>query len=80
MTRVRWWMLGLLFFSTTICYLDRIVFSFLAPVIRKEVHLTDETYGYVTGAFQIAYMVGFLFSGKWIDRVGTRLGYAVAIT
>ena len=73
-------MLGLLFFSTTICYLDRIVFSFLAPVIRKEVHLTDETYGYVTGAFQIAYMVGFLFAGKWIDRVGTRLGYAVAIT
>ena len=72
-------MLGLLFFATTICYLDRIVLSFLAPVIRKEVHLTDETYGYVTGAFQIAYMVGFLFAGKWIDRVGTRLGYAVAI-
>jgi len=73
-------MLGLLFFSTTICYLDRIVFSFLAPVIRQEVHLTNETYGLVTGAFQIAYMVGFLFAGKWIDRVGTRLGYALAIT
>jgi ACS family hexuronate transporter-like MFS transporter len=80
MTRVRWWTLGLLFFATTVNYLDRIVFSFLAPVIRKEVHLTDEVYGYVTGAFQFAYMIGFLFSGKWIDRVGTRVGYAVAIT
>lgn len=76
---MRWRVLGLLFFATTICYLDRIVFSFLAPVIRTEIHLTDETYGYVTGAFQIAYMVGFLFAGKWIDRLGTRLGYALAI-
>ena len=80
MTRVRWWVVALLFFGTVICYLDRIVFSFLAPEIRKEIHFTPEIYGWVTGAFQVAYMVGFLFAGRWIDRVGTRLGYAVAVT
>ncbi|MEK7408196.1 MAG: MFS transporter [Acidobacteriota bacterium] len=80
MSYVRWWTLALLFFATTICYLDRIVLSFLAPVIRQEIHLPEETYGYVTGAFQFAYMIGFLFAGKFIDRYGTRLGYAVAIT
>ncbi len=73
-------MLALLFFATTINYLDRIVFSFLTPEIRKDIELPDEVYGYVTGAFQIAYMVGFLFAGKFVDRFGTRIGYAVSIT
>jgi len=80
MSSVRWWTLALLFFATTICYLDRIVLSFLATEIRKDIHLPDEIYGYVTGAFSFAYMVGFLFAGKFIDRYGTRIGYAVAIT
>lgn len=79
MTRIRWWMLTLVFFATTINYLDRIVFSVLIPVIRQEMHLTDQQYGYVNGAFQIAYTAGFLLMGKFIDRYGTRLGYAVAI-
>jgi MFS transporter, ACS family, hexuronate transporter len=79
MTRVRWWILLLLFFATTINYLDRIVFSVLIPVIRKDLGLTDQGYGYLTGAFQIAYTVGFLVMGKLIDRFGTRIGYAVSI-
>lgn len=79
MSRVRWWVVALLFLATVICYLDRIVFSFLAPEIRRDIHFTPEVYGYMTGAFQIAYMVGFIFAGRWIDRVGTRLGFAVAV-
>jgi ACS family hexuronate transporter-like MFS transporter len=79
MTRVRWVMLGLLFFATTINYLDRIVFSTLIPVIRQELHLSDSEYGNINGAFQAAYTIGFLFMGKFIDRYGTRIGYAVAI-
>jgi len=79
MSRIRWWVLSLLFFATTINYLDRIVLSFLAPVIRKDIHLPEEVYGYVTGAFSFAYMIGFLFAGKFIDRYGTRVGYAAAI-
>ncbi len=73
-------MLALLFAATTINYLDRIVFSVLIPVIRQELKLSDHDYGNINGAFQIAYTVGFLFMGKFIDRYGTRLGYAVAIT
>jgi len=80
MSRVRWWIVALLFFATTINYLDRIVFTVLNTVIGKELGLTDQTYGNVNAAFQFAYMVGFLFAGKFIDRFGTRIGYAVAIT
>src|SRR5712691_7252726 len=76
---VRWRVLALLFFATTINYLDRIVFSVLIPVIRKEMHLSDQDYGNLTGAFQIAYTIGFLLAGKFIDRFGTRVGYAAAI-
>lgn len=79
MTRVRWYMLALLFFATTVNYLDRIVFSVLIPVIREDIHISHEHYGYVNGAFMIAYTVGFLFMGKLIDRFGTKIGYAVAI-
>jgi MFS transporter, ACS family, hexuronate transporter len=74
----RWWIVFLLFLATTINYLDRIVFSVLVPVIRSDLHLSDQTYGLVTGAFQAAYTVGYLFMGKLIDRYGTRTGYALA--
>ncbi|MBI3683914.1 MAG: MFS transporter [Acidobacteria bacterium] len=79
MSRVRWWILALIFFATTINYLDRIVFSVLIPVIRQQLHISDREYGFVNGAFQFAYTVGFLFMGKFIDRYGTRIGYAVSI-
>ena len=75
----RWWILALLFFATTINYLDRIVFSVLIPVIRQEMHITDQEYGYINAAFQVFYTVGFLFAGGLIDKWGTRLGYAVSI-
>jgi ACS family hexuronate transporter-like MFS transporter len=77
-TRVRWWILSLVFFATTINYLDRIVFSFLAPAIRDDLKLTEVSYGYLNGAFQIAYTAGYLFAGRIIDKVGTRIGYFMA--
>lgn len=79
MTRVRWYILALLFFATTVNYLDRIVFSVLLPVIRQEMHISPEQYGYVNGAFMITYTAGFLMMGKLIDRFGTKLGYGLAI-
>src|SRR5438034_9900764 len=78
-TSYRGVVLALLFFATTINYLDRIVLAVLIPVIRGEMHLTDQDYGNITGAFQIAYTVGFLLAGKFIDRFGTRIGYAASI-
>jgi ACS family hexuronate transporter-like MFS transporter len=77
--RARWWILALLFFATTINYLDRIVFSVLVPVIREEFHFTTLDYGYINAAFQTAYTIGFLFMGHLIDKRGSRFGYAVAI-
>lgn len=79
LSAARWRILALLFFATTINYLDRIVFSVLIPVIRGEMHISTEHYGYLTGAFTAAYTIGFLVAGKFIDRMGTRIGYAVAI-
>jgi MFS transporter, ACS family, hexuronate transporter len=76
---VRWRILALLFFATTINYLDRILFSVLIPVIRQDIHLTDLQYGDLTGWFTLAYTIGFLVAGKFIDRFGTRIGYATAI-
>jgi ACS family hexuronate transporter-like MFS transporter len=79
MTRYRWIILSLLFLVTTNNYLDRIVFSVLIPVIREDLHISTEYYGYINAVFQGAYTVGFLFMGKLVDRWGTRIGYAVSI-
>lgn len=76
----RWSILALLFFATSINYLDRTVLAVLIPVIRKDLNFADREYGFITGGFQIAYMVGYFVAGKLIDRVGTRLGYAGAVT
>lgn len=78
-TRFRWVILSLLFFATTVNYLDRIVFSVLIPTIRQDLHLNDIDYGNINGAFQLAYTLGFLFMGKFIDWAGTKVGYLVAI-
>ena len=78
-SRLRWWVLTLLFLGTTVNYLDRIILGILLPEIRKDFPINDITYGQVSSAFQFAYTVGFLIAGKFIDRVGTRVGYSVAI-
>lgn len=78
-TRVRWLILSLLFFATTVNYLDRIVFSLLIPVIRQDLHLTDLDYGYINAAFQLAYTLGFLFMGRFTDWIGTKTGYLVSM-
>jgi len=79
-TKTRWWILGLLFLITMNNYLDRIILGILSPVIIEDLHFTKIEYGYVNAAFQAAYAGGFLLMGWWIDRVGTRKGYAGAIT
>ncbi|MGC8758520.1 MAG: MFS transporter [Bryobacteraceae bacterium] len=79
-SKTRWWILALLFLITTNNYLDRIILGILSPVILDDLHFTKIEYGYVSAAFQAAYAGGFLLMGWWIDRVGTRRGYAGAIT
>jgi ACS family hexuronate transporter-like MFS transporter len=78
-TRVRWWILALLFLITTNNYLDRIVLGFLSKNIMEDLGFGKIEYGFVTGAFQLSYAIGFLAMGKLVDAKGTRIGYAVAI-
>lgn len=72
-------MLAFFFFATTINYLDRIVFSVLNSVISSEMGIGDTAYGNINAAFQITYTAGFLMMGKFIDRFGTKIGYAVSV-
>ena len=75
----RWRICALLFFATTINYMDRQVLGILAPVLGRTIGWNELQYGYITAAFQTAYALGLLVVGSFIDRVGTRVGYAVAI-
>ncbi len=77
--RYRWVICALLFFATTINYMDRQIFSLLKEVLDKEIGWSNEQFGWVSGAFQLAYGVGLLGFGWFIDRFGTKLGYAVSI-
>ncbi len=74
----RWWILTLLTLGTIINYLDRIALTILIPVIRQDLQLDDTAYGWVTAAFQLSYAIGFLLMGKFVDRFGTRIGYAAS--
>jgi ACS family hexuronate transporter-like MFS transporter len=76
---VRWVVCGLLFFATTINYVDRQVLGILAPTLQQAIGWNELQYGYIVTAFQAAYALGLLFTGRLLDLVGTRLGYAFAL-
>lgn len=78
--RYRWLICFLLFFATTVNYIDRQILALLKPILDDELHWTNTEYGQVNAAFQGAYAVGLLFFGVFVDRVGTKIGYAVSIT
>jgi MFS transporter, ACS family, hexuronate transporter len=75
----RWAVCGLLFAASTINYIDRQVLGILAPHLQKEIGWTEVQYGYIVSAFQVAYAIGLAAFGRFIDRFGTRIGYALAI-
>ena len=89
---MRWFVCGLLFLATTINYMDRSVLSLIEPLLHQlpfmgwdpridAAHqvVFNNHYKYIIICFQIAYGVGFLFAGRIIDKLGTKIGYAVAI-
>jgi ACS family hexuronate transporter-like MFS transporter len=80
MTHFRWVILGLIFFGTTLNYLDRLVMGILAPDLQRQYHISDVQYGYIQSAFALSYALGQLLSGRFLDKIGTRIGYAVALT
>lgn len=78
--KYRWTICALIFFATTINYLDRSVISLLKSNLEKEFSWTESDYSYIVIAFQGLYALGLLFAGWFVDKVGTKLGYAISIT
>ena len=80
MTNWRWVMCAMLFFATTVNYMDRQVLSLtFKEFIQPEFHWTDSDYGTITGVFSICYAIFCLFAGKFVDWMGTKKGYLIAI-
>jgi ACS family hexuronate transporter-like MFS transporter len=77
--KYRWTICGLLFFATTINYLDRQVLSLLAPSLTKEFGWTNTDYANIAAAFQFIYAIALLCVGRIVDRLGTKLSYHLAI-
>jgi MFS transporter, ACS family, aldohexuronate transporter len=78
--RIRWVICALLFFATTINYIDRQIIGILKPTLVAEFGWADErTYAAIVFTFQLAYAIGLLLAGRVMDRLGTRLGLALAV-
>ena len=75
----RWVVVALLFFATTINYLDRQIIGLLKPVLEKEFNWTETDFAHIVMAFTAAYALGLLFFGWLIDKVGTKTGYSLSI-
>jgi ACS family hexuronate transporter-like MFS transporter len=75
----RWVICALLFFATTVNYIDRQILSLLKEVLDKEIGWNNQQFGWVNSAFQFAYGIGLLGFGWFVDRFGTKIGYAVSI-
>ncbi|OCA78750.1 hypothetical protein BBH99_20800 [Chryseobacterium contaminans] len=78
-SNIRWWMLSLVFLATTINYLDRQVMGLLKPVLEKEFSWDEKDYSYIVMAFTTTYAIGYMAMGRFIDKVGTKIGYAVSL-
>jgi ACS family hexuronate transporter-like MFS transporter len=75
----RWTIVAMLFFATTVNYIDRQVLGILAPVLQDDFGWSEIQYGAIVSWFSIAYGFGFLFMGRLLDRIGVRKGFSFAI-
>lgn len=75
----RWRICALLFFATTINYIDRQVLGILAPQLQESIGWNEIEYSRIVTAFQAAYAIGFLLMGSLMDRIGTRKGFSFAV-
>jgi ACS family hexuronate transporter-like MFS transporter len=75
----RWIIVTLLFFATTINYLDRQIIGLLKPILEKEFNWTETDFAHIVMAFTASYAVGLISIGWLIDKIGTKLGYAITI-
>jgi ACS family hexuronate transporter-like MFS transporter len=76
----RWIIVSLLFFATTINYIDRQIIGLLKPILEVEFNWTESDFAHIVMAFTTAYAIGLLLVGRLIDRIGTRSGYILIIS
>ena len=79
MRHYRWVICGLLFFATTINYMDRQVIGLLKPTLEKSLGWSEIDYGHIVFAFSAAYALGYLLAGRVMDRLGVRRGFSLAV-
>ncbi|MFG6440237.1 MFS transporter [Roseateles sp. LKC17W] len=79
MGNYRWTICALLFFATTVNYLDRQVLSLLAPALSTEFGWTNSDYANITAVFQFVYAISMLFAGRFIDAIGTKRAFLIAV-
>ncbi|SRR5579871_4325951 len=77
--KYRWIVVVLLFFATSINYVDRQVIGLLKPILEKDFRWSEKDYGYIVVAFQTSYAIGLLLFGRLIDKIGTKIGYTISI-
>jgi len=77
--KYRWTICLLIFFATTVNYLDRQVLSILNPDLSREFGWSNTDYANIASVFQFCYAISMLFAGRIIDKLGTKAGYIVAI-
>lgn len=75
----RWIICALLFFATTINYIDRQVIGLLKPTLEKEFNWTEVDYGNIVMVFAACYALGYVIFGNFIDRIGTKVGYSISV-
>jgi len=78
-SRYRWTICALLFFATTINYIDRQVLGILAPTLQAEIGWSESQYGAIVSWFTFAYALGYVGAGRMMDKIGVRLGFAFAV-
>lgn len=77
--KYRWTICALLFFATTVNYLDRQVLSLLKPMLEEKFGWSNSQYADIASVFQFTYAISMLFAGRIIDKLGTKSGYSWAI-
>ena len=75
----RWGICALLFFATALNYIDRQILGLLKPMLEQGLGWSERDFSYIVMAFTVAYAIGYSGAGWFIDRVGVKIGYALAV-
>ena len=78
-SRYRWTVCALIFFATTVNYLDRQVIGILKPLLESDLGIGEKDYSHIIMAFQLCYGLALVIAGRLIDKFGTKLGYGISV-